>query len=318
MILHNDVNKNSLFYYVIGIPVLLILLGLCVLKYLQVSNDKIVKEMAETTERESVADKLERIESLSVVSLHKDLSPEETYQILIRKELSLKATIDNKAYSYNELKQDKDKLIAERSNLTKKLESMRSHSINGVSTIDQYPDYPNGCELVALTILLNYYNIDVSVDDVIDVLPMGRAPYLENGVLYGGNPNLEFLGDPRSLTGWGIWDRGLLAVANGFKAGAINGTGMPFEEIVKLLYRDRPVIVWTSIDLDDPYVLLEWTYPPTGETITWKNYNHAVVVIGYTDDEIIVSDPIDGTVKAFDKAKFIEVYDFMGRRAIFY
>ena len=43
--------------------------------------------------------------------------------------------------------------------------------ITGVPLINQYPNYPRGCETVALTILLNYYGIMVTPDDIISVLP---------------------------------------------------------------------------------------------------------------------------------------------------
>lgn len=142
--------------------------------------------------------------------------------------------------------------------------------------------------------------------------------YYENGILYGGNPNYEFLGNPSSNSGWGIWDQGLAITANKFKSGIINGTGMDFNNIIKLIKNNRPVIIWTSINLKNPYVYKSWIYQPTGEIITWKNYNHAVVVIGYTEDEIIVSDPINGKIKSFNKQKFINVYNYMGKRAIYY
>lgn len=106
--------------------------------------------------------------------------------------------------------------------------------------------------------------------------------------------------------------------ANKFKPDVINGTGMEFDTIIKLIKNNRPVIVWTSINLKTPYVHKTWIYKPTGEVITWKNYNHAVVVIGYTENTIIVSDPINGKIRSFDKEKFINVYNYMGKRAIYY
>lgn len=319
MMLRNGFRRDSLcFGLLICIPILLILIGLSVLQYLKISNEAIVQKTADIVARECVEDKLERIDSMSHESLPESVTPEEAYQALIKQRLSQKLSLDRKNYELNEDKRLKDRLIFDYNGLTSKYESVCAHTIKGVSTINQYPEYPNGCEFVALAILLQYYNIDVSVDDIIERSPMGRAPYVEDGVLYGGDPNVEYLGDPRSYNGWGIWDRGLRSVAESFKRDAINGTGMPFEEIVKLILRDRPVIVWTSIDLGDPYILMEWTYPPTCETIVWKNYNHAVVVIGYTDDSVIVSDPIDGSVRSFDRSRFIAVYDYMGRRAIYY
>lgn len=41
-----------------------------------------------------------------------------------------------------------------------------------------------------------------------------------------------------------------------------------------------------------PYISRSWIYEPTGETIYWKANEHAVVIIGYTEDKVIISDPI--------------------------
>lgn len=63
----------------------------------------------------------------------------------------------------------------------------------------QYPDYPTGCESVSLYMLLDYYGVDVTVDNIYDLLPMGTQPSDdEEGVRHGANPEREFVGDPRS------------------------------------------------------------------------------------------------------------------------
>lgn len=202
--------------------------------------------------------------------------------------------------------------------LKTKYQEVSNHRIPNIITINQYPMHPNGCEAVALTILLHYYGINVSTQNVMDALPKGDVPHYENGILYGGNPNYEFLGDPNSYYGWGIWDQGLAITANKFKSPIINGTGMDFRDVIKLVKNNRPVVVWTSIDLRSPHVWNSWIYKPTGERITWKNYNHAVVVIGYTENTVIISDPINGQIRSMDRRKFIDVYNYMGRKALYY
>lgn len=202
--------------------------------------------------------------------------------------------------------------------LTVKYKMLSNYEIKNVITINQYPLYPNGCEGIALTILLKYYGISVTPQSVMDALPKGEIPYEENGVWYGGNPNYEFLGYPSSIYGWGIWDKGLALTANKFKSGVINGTGMDFNSILKLVRNNRPVIVWTSINLRSPNIGKSWIYKPTGEVITWKRYNHAVVVIGYTENTVIISDPINGQKRSMNRQTFINVYNYMGKKAIYY
>lgn len=203
-------------------------------------------------------------------------------------------------------------------NLYSRYEKMTSYVIPNMITFKQYPNYPTGCESVALYILLKYYQVNVSVDNIVDSLPRGKTPYEVNGVLYGGDPNKEFLGNPRSSEGWGIWNKGLSSVANKFKEGIIDGTGMDFNNIYNLIRDNRPVLVWTTVNLKNTYEKRTWISDSTGETITWKKGNHAVVVIGYNNNQIIVSDPIDGRIKYFNKQAFINIYNYMGRRALYY
>ena len=93
---------------------------------------------------------------------------------------------------------------------------------------------------------------------------------------------------------------------------------MDFQEVIKLVKNNRPVIVWTSINSINPYISKSWIYKPTGETITWKNWNHAVVVIGYTENTIIISDPINGQIRNMNRQTFINIYNFMGKKALYY
>ena len=63
-------------------------------------------------------------------------------------------------------------------------------------TINQYPDYPTGCESVALTILLNYYGVEVSPLDIIDKLPKGELPYKKDELLMEETPKKSSSGIP--------------------------------------------------------------------------------------------------------------------------
>lgn len=67
-----------------------------------------------------------------------------------------------------------------------------------------------------------------------------------------------------------------------------------------------------------PYISTSWIYEPTGETIYWKANEHAVVVIGYTPDKVIISDPIGGQVKYQSLSIFRERYNYYGKKALYY
>jgi len=58
--------------------------------------------------------------------------------------------------------------------------------IENYPVMNQYPEYPVGCESVALYTLLKYYDIRVTIDDIINNLEKGERPHYENNVMYGG------------------------------------------------------------------------------------------------------------------------------------
>ena len=319
----DNVSKKSVFNvkcFIICLLILIIIALYLVLLNINKKNSLISAEINKLNSS-SIQEKKEYVKELrSMITKNRDVLSEYDAQIHDVDVQIAELNSKNEELSNTVLmKEDSlSKKISEYESIKKRYADITTVMISNVITFNQYPTYPNGCEAVALYILLRYYDVSVSVDDVMDSLPIGNVPYDVDGVLFGGDPNYEFLGDPRSDDGWGIYDQGLSVVANKYKSGIINGTGMDFNDVFGLIKSGRPVIVWTSIDLSDPYISGNWISDKTGETIYWKRYNHALVVIGYNDFEVIVSDPINGQIRHFDREKFIYVYDFMGRRALYY
>lgn len=190
--------------------------------------------------------------------------------------------------------------------------------IYGVKSINQFPDYPVGCESVALQILLNYYGVDVSTEDIVNELKKGDRPHYEGETLYGGNPEVEFVGDPRDIHSYGVYEKPMADVANKFKPGIKNITGTDLINLFKLVDEGYPIQVWSSIKLLNPFISQKWIYKTTGETIDWKAQLHSVVLMGYSDDVVVVSDPDVGAIREFDRSKFEEVYNYFGKRALYY
>lgn len=195
----------------------------------------------------------------------------------------------------------------------------KSFLINNVSKINQYSiGYPTGCESVALTILLNYWGVNTLVADVVNILPKGSKPYYQNGVKYGGNPYLEFIGNPTDAYSYGVYDIPIENVANNFKSGIINGRGKSLAEILSIVKEGRPVIVWSSMNNGIPHYTNSWIYKPTGEKINWLADLHAIVVIGYTETQVITTDSLTGTIRYFNKNTFESRYNAFGKRALYY
>ena len=202
--------------------------------------------------------------------------------------------------------------------LLRKKQSERSYLIDNVPTYNQYPAYPTGCESVALYILLKYYGTDVSIEDIVENIKKGKLPYTKDGIKYGGNPYLEFIGDPKKDSSFGTYENAIIEIANKYKSNIINGTGSTLNSLLKMVKENRPVMVWSTINLSLPYISNTWIYEPTGEKISWISGEHAVVIVGYTDDQIIISDPYTGDQKYQDRYTFELRYNYMGKRAVYY
>lgn len=93
---------------------------------------------------------------------------------------------------------------------------------------------------------------------------------------------------------------------------------MSLNEVLQIVKQNRPVIVWNTMDLKVPYISDTWIYKPTGERINWLSSLHAIVIIGYTETNVIVSDSLTGTIRYFDKNIFENRYNAFGKRALYY
>ena len=67
-----------------------------------------------------------------------------------------------------------------------------------------------------------------------------------------------------------------------------------------------------------PHYSNSWIYEPTGEKINWLADLHAIVVIGYTENQVITTDSLTGTYRYFDKNTFESRYNAFGKRALYY
>ena len=219
----------------------------------------------------------------------------------------------------------KEELINKKNTLNKQYEVLyekykleqETFIIKGVPTILQYPNYPTGCESVALTILLNYYGYNVSTDEVISKLKLGDKPYLEENIWYGGNPELEFIGSPYDEESYGVYEHPIYDVAITYNNNFVIETGKSLSSLLEIVKNGKPVMVWISYNLTIPYISSSWIYKPTMEKIEWKSGEHAVVIIGYNSKQVIVSDPYTGTIKYFDRGTFENRYNYFGKKNIY-
>ncbi len=179
-----------------------------------------------------------------------------------------------------------------------------------VKYLSQNPELPTGCEITALTTVLNYYGFDVSKTVM-------AKNYLPKSTEFPANFWEVFLGDPTKETGFGCYAQPITDAANKYLSEldadfkAINRSGSQFEALLKEVEKGRPVVIWGTIDMQQPYTTYEWVVG--GKELKWIRPEHCMVLIGYDIDRgvAIISDPQKGIVE-YDletvKARYIALH----------
>ncbi len=194
----------------------------------------------------------------------------------------------------------------------------KTYMIKNFPTYSQFPNYPNGCETVALYLMLKYYGVNVSVETLVNNLAKGDAVHWENDIRYGGNPEIEFVGNPRDKHGYGVYQKPIINLASKYKTGMVDYTGHSLNQVLNIVKGGTPVQVWVSINLKNTSVCADWIHKASGKKIEWICNLHSVVIVGFNDNYIYVSDPYVGSIKKYNRNQFQKMYNLFGKRAIYF
>jgi uncharacterized protein YvpB len=187
--------------------------------------------------------------------------------------------------------------------------------------ISQYPELPSGCEITALTMLLQFYGIKKNKMELLPEMKYDTTPVkLDNNkkIVYWGNPNLGFVGDLKEYAkGFGIYHTALIELLKKYVPTALDLTGKPFEALEDKVAEGIPVEVWTTIKFQESVEWIEWdtSIGPIRTTFL----EHAVLLVGYDKDNVYVNDPLTGSSQVkVNKALFIRTWELMEKQAISY
>lgn len=187
--------------------------------------------------------------------------------------------------------------LANQKRETGTLHGIGERELLDVKCLFQMPKYPNGCEVVSLTMVLNYLGYDVTTDELIDEhMPRG---YFGSG---GDNPFYKYLGDPRDL-GVGCYAPCIVTTADNYFASigefraVTDVSGRGFEDFKTFISRGTPVIFWGTMYMNQNSEIFGTIFTEDGEEVIWRNYSHCFVMIGYTDTTYIFCDPMRGVIE---------------------
>ena len=190
-----------------------------------------------------------------------------------------------------------------------------------VPTQSQLPDLPNGCEVTSLSMLLTAGGTPVDKDVLAREQPTSLTPPVFSGpagdfysISRWGNPNRAFVGNVDGY-GYGIYHAPLARLLNKKTDGhALDLTGRSFSEILARLRLGTPVVVWTTSTFEPTTRWVTWTTPEGPVRAT--QLEHAVLLVGYTRDKLIVNNPLTGRREQVSPAPFIAAWQQMGRQAL--
>ncbi len=188
--------------------------------------------------------------------------------------------------------------------------------VQGIPVISQWPNLPTGCEATSLTMLLNFFGTNLTKEQVVSMQPNGPNLYRVNGVLYGADPNKEFIGSPYDSHSFGIYHQPFIPIIESyFPSRSENLSGGLTSDLYAAIDSGRPVLVWASVGMMQVTPGIKWTLAD-GTVFQWKNGNHALLLVGYTDTQVIMNDPWTGKQEYYNKAIFEDRWIAMGKQAL--
>ena len=172
-----------------------------------------------------------------------------------------------------------------------------------VSTMMQNSVMSGGCEIVSLGIAFESMGIEADLDRIVDDF-LNIDGHFATG--YSGSPYWQGAGYPP----------GIVAAANGYLTSlgepmrAHDMSDSSFDKLKSLVNMGYPVLVWTTIGLQDPQFARAFD-----NGVEWYGNEHCVVLYGFSGDKALVSDPLEGLVER-DASRFADIYAQCGSMAL--
>ncbi|WP_161903027.1 C39 family peptidase [Candidatus Enterococcus willemsii] len=179
------------------------------------------------------------------------------------------------------------------------------------------PALENGSGVTALSMLLNYYRIGTSKNELAAKLPV--VPYeAEDGI--HGDPTKAFVGNIESGKALGVYADPLAVVAQeivGDSYQVVSSSQTPFEEVLEQVQKNRPVWIATSENLQIPKNKDYQTWETETSILTVPKKIHAVVIVGMDQYRVYVNDPLGEKEKELKIGELKEIYERTGSQSLY-
>lgn len=190
----------------------------------------------------------------------------------------------------------------------------------GVPYLSQEGTLPTGCEATSTAMVLQYWGMDISPEEVAYLLPCQEL-YWYDGQQYGPDPNEYFVGSPFEVTGYGCYAP---VIAQTLKQEFPHRLTVKLEcgSTIQELYQTYvmgqgvPVLIWATIDLVEPEQGSQWLLE-TGELFTWKKNEHCMVLVGKQGDRYLCQDPYESHGTLALSSQLLQLrFEQMGSQAV--
>ncbi|GAJ26651.1 hypothetical protein JCM15457_1590 [Liquorilactobacillus sucicola DSM 21376 = JCM 15457] len=177
------------------------------------------------------------------------------------------------------------------------------------------PTLYNGCEVTSLAMLLNYYDINVTKNELGDKIKTVPMNY-ENG--QHGNPHVGFVGDVTGAEpGLGVYHGPIMDLAEKYTDNAKDLSGQKFDKVIEKLEEGHPVWTITTATFAPVDDFQDWDTPQGKMKITFSE--HSVVITGFDrkSNLVYINNPYGQKNQAVNWNDFEEAYNQMGKQAVY-
>ncbi|UOR13949.1 C39 family peptidase [Halobacillus amylolyticus] len=174
------------------------------------------------------------------------------------------------------------------------------------------PRLYNGCEVTSMAMILNYFDINVTKNEL--AAKVERVPLTyENG--RKGNPNEGFVGDMENGPGLSIY-HGPLAETTRHYVGdrLIDFSGSHPDKLYHYLDQGLPVWVIVTSTFGPVNSFKAWNTPQGKIDVTFDL--HSVVLTGYDKNNFYINNPYGYKNQKVNKKQFIKGWKQLGSQAI--
>ncbi|UOQ92430.1 C39 family peptidase [Halobacillus shinanisalinarum] len=193
-------------------------------------------------------------------------------------------------------------------------EKAKPESLLDVPLLNQMdaPRLYNGCEVTSMAMILNYFDINVTKNELAQKITYVPLTY-ENGLK--GNPNEGFVGNMKDGPGLSIYHGPLAEVIRNYVGDRlIDFSGSDPDKLFHYLDQGLPVWVIVTSTFGPVSSFKTWNTPSGKMNVTFDL--HSVVLTGYDKNNFYINNPYGYKNQKVNKEEFIKGWKQLGSQAI--